>query len=655
MGEDVVHSMQLRIQKLEKQIHDLQESISLYKDIVDNLPVGIQVFDHQGFSYSINPKQKELLGLPDLETGIGKFNILTDPFSKTTGANIIFERAYQGESYEHQRKYNFGIEENKWDTRKDIRYFQESIIPIKNHENIVRYVVAILNDVTETKLRERALIESDQKLKSTFDILDAGITITNEEGNIIECNKASENILGITKEEHLRRNYSSEEWNIIRPDGSTMPIEEYPIVRAFKENRTIRNVIMGIVKSENEVTWISVSASPLELKGYGVVVTYFDITDLKTIQEALRISEERLKEAQETAHIGHWELDLKNNSFKWSDEVYRIFSLEPQEVEASIEILLKYIYPEDREYVSELYRSSFNEKTKNEIIHRLLLPDGKIKYVKEKYVIKSDENGKPIYAIGIIADITEHIKQENLIKRQNEDLSRLNATKDKLFSIIAHDLSSPFNGIMGFAELAIEQLEERDYKALEKSLNLVNRNIRQSFELLNNLLHWSRIQAGRIDFHPEYVNFKEIINSATELLMANLYNKEIELSTDVRNNFEIYVDRQMIETVIRNLISNAIKFSYPKGKINLKAEEKENEIIISVKDEGIGINPDDIKKLFNIENNITTKGTNREKGTGLGLILCKDFISYHTGKIWVESSPGKGTTFFFTIPKKLNT
>ena len=261
------------------------------------------------------------------------------------------------------------------------------------------------------------------------------------------------------------------------------------------------------------------------------------------------------------------------------------------------------------------------------------------------------------------ADALQQIEEQNAeiqaqaeeLKDKNDKLTELNATKDKLFSIIAHDLKSPFNALLGFSELLLENHARYDNKKLETYIKLINDGLKKTYRLLENLLSWAQVQTGIIKFTPEKINIESLINEIILLMTEAAGNKEIKLISKTENNLLVNADKNMIDTVIRNLVSNAIKFTSKEGDITIKSHtitDKNNQKFaeISIKDSGVGITPEIQTKLFSITENISTKGTENEKGTGLGLILCKEFVEKHGGEIWVESEVEQGSEFLFTIP-----
>ncbi|NIJ45230.1 PAS domain S-box-containing protein [Wenyingzhuangia heitensis] len=253
--------------------------------------------------------------------------------------------------------------------------------------------------------------------------------------------------------------------------------------------------------------------------------------------------------------------------------------------------------------------------------------------------------------ISIINDITIRKTAELNLKKSETSLRLSNSTKDKFFSIIAHDLKSPFNGILGFSQLLSEQVKNKDYESIEDYAEIINTSSQHAVDLLSNLTEWSMSQTGKMEFSPEYVDIVIVIKSTLELLKISSDQKNIHINLNLPTNLILYVDKIMIEVILRNLISNAIKFTPQKGSIYINVLEKNKEYLFSIIDTGVGIDEKHIDKLFRIDSTYTTEGTNNERGTGLGLILCKDFIDYHKGKIWVESKPNIGSEFYFSLTK----
>ncbi len=250
-----------------------------------------------------------------------------------------------------------------------------------------------------------------------------------------------------------------------------------------------------------------------------------------------------------------------------------------------------------------------------------------------------------------IHERTLQIEEKNrLIVSKNDELKALNNTKDKLFSIIGHDLGNQFNIILGFLEVLVSDFKRLDPVKVENHLNNINKSSKHAYELLENLLTWSRMQTKSIHYNPEVFNINSKISRSVELLDGAFSKKNISVEVISKENIDVFADVNMFMLVIRNLVSNAIKFTGEDGKISILIERENEFCRVTVQDNGVGISPELIQRLFLLETNHSTPGTKGEKGTGLGLILCKEFIEKHNGKLWVESEVGKGSRFIFTLP-----
>jgi signal transduction histidine kinase len=241
-------------------------------------------------------------------------------------------------------------------------------------------------------------------------------------------------------------------------------------------------------------------------------------------------------------------------------------------------------------------------------------------------------------------------EMEEKIRVQNEQLQYLVKEKDKIFSIIAHDLKNPFNAIIGFSNLLAEQVREKDLDGIESYAEIIQQSSYRALDLLMNLLEWARSQTGRMNFNPEKFDITGLISEVLLLLSSNADQKGITIDKTLPAESWVNADKAMISTVLRNLISNAIKFTKPEGRINITVTATEQGVTIAVQDNGVGIPNATLGRLFSLEGSGSTPGTNDEQGTGLGLILCREFIEKHGGNISVESEVGKGSCFTFILP-----
>ena len=278
--------------------------------------------------------------------------------------------------------------------------------------------------------------------------------------------------------------------------------------------------------------------------------------------------------------------------------------------------------------------------------------DGEVTWASTTKMPMIDGDGKIIGTFGISRDITDRKEARQALTESELQLKELNATKDKFFSIIAHDLKSPFSSILGLSELLFTNFDKYDAQKKKRFIGLIKEATENTYKLLENLLLWSRSQRGIIDFKPTKRNLHLLTGETVNLLSQSTKNKSIVLINQIPEDIYVVADRDMLLTILRNLISNAIKFTHKNGMVIVSVEKtiKQKFIEISVTDTGIGISEDTIGDLFQLDKNVSTSGTEKETGTGLGLILCKEFVEKHGGEIWIESKVGKGSKFIFTLP-----
>lgn len=380
-----------------------------------------------------------------------------------------------------------------------------------------------------------------------------------------------------------------------------------------------------------------------------IVLHIKDLTQTKKRQQEFIKSKERLELALESANIGLWDQNFKTGEVYRSKQWAQMLGYEPKEITNKATTWLNLIHPEDLPKVKQATHEHETGKTNSfKVEHRLKTKDGNYKWILNwGKIVEFDEDGNPVRALGTHIDIHNR-------KVTEEKLKYLNKTKNRLFSIIGHDLKNPLSDIIGFSELLRINFHKYPSEKVEKFHELIFSSAKTTQNLLDNLLQWSRFHSGELLFKPEYFNLEEIITNCFILFKSKAESKELGLINEIKSPVEVYADKRMIETVLRNLISNAIKYTHKGGNIKLYHEIQKDKIIVVVEDTGIGIKNEEVDSLFAKDNQISLNGTTGEKGTGLGLIICKDFIDKHDETIWVESQYGVGSAFKFTLPKKRN-
>lgn len=360
----------------------------------------------------------------------------------------------------------------------------------------------------------------------------------------------------------------------------------------------------------------------------------------ENIDQSIRYGIESLKLAQKVNAL--WDLQL----------ITKLLS-ENYEKKADYKKAYQYqlVY---KTYSDTLFHEAKKKITYLRLRHQL---DENVKLAQENELKQQHLDRKNIqlimYSVGLILLIVlalilyQKVVQKN---RLNREMAQLNATKDILFHIIAHDIKSPMSIMISFTELLQEDFDDFSKTEILKIIDRLNKSSREGLQLLENLLDWAKSQTGKLIFNPASIPVKMIVGDTLKLMAGNAAEKKIEISTAIPEDLTCFADKNMTSVILRNLISNAIKFTSEQGRVSIRAKEEKGVVTISVSDNGVGISREEIGKLFHIETTFTTIGTNHEKGSGIGLMLCKEFISKQGGSIGVESEPGKGSRFWFTLP-----
>ena len=505
-----------------------------------------------------------------------------------------------------------------------------------------KYRFTVVNDVTDLTHANNAMAISETRYRRLFESAKDGILILDAEtGMIADVNPYLVQLLGYSKEQFIKKTI----WEIgffkdvvANRDKFTelqqnqyVRYENLPLETAFGKRINVEFISNLYLVNEQKVIQCNIR----------------DITERRLADEALKKSEDKYRILFETMPNGFYRSTPEGYYVDANPALLNMLGYD------SLEELSKVYIPTDI-YVKPIERDAFNRENEGYVdsleFYRLKTKDGRIISIEDNARYIKDEHGNLLFHEGICRDITDRKKAEQEIQFKNQELQKLNATKDKFFSIIAHDLKSPFNSIMGFSELLVEQVSENNLKGIAKYAGIIFNSSQRAVDLLMNLMEWSRSQTGRMDFIPDTIEMVDFISENIIMFDEIARQKSIVIKKDLPLHAAVFADQDMINTVLRNLLSNAIKFTKPGGEILVSINQKPNEMTVSVKDSGIGIPAGRIDKLFQIDESYSTPGTNNERGTGLGLILCKEFVEKHGGRIWAESVLGNGSTFSFTLP-----
>ena len=516
----------------------------------------------------------------------------------------------------------------------------------KINEEISQCLV-IVADITDRKLAEEALRVSERQYRDMFYKNSAiKLIIDPVSGEILNANEAASKFYGYTVNRLEKMNINQ----INTLQGEQITAE---MTLALSEQRKYFNFCHRL--ASGEIRDVEVYSGPIEFDGcarlYSIV---HDVTDRKRAQESLCELKWRLESIVKGEHVGTWEWNIQTGETVynkvWAEIVgYSLDELKP----ISIKTWELLIHPDDFIYSNKLLRKHFDgELPYFDFDCRLKHKDGQWIWIHTRgCVITRSSDGEPLMMFGTHTDITRQKKVEETLRMNEAELLRINAEKDKFFSIIAHDLRSPFNGFLGLTEIMVEGLPGMKRNEIHQMAVLIRKSANNLYSLLGNLLEWSRMQRGLIDFAPSSFLLMSKISESMVLVKDAADKKEILISYAVPKDLMVFADTNMLGGILRNLVTNAVKFTHKGGVILISARSVTgNSVEISVSDTGIGMSKSLIENLFHLGVNTGRKGTEGEYSTGLGLMICKDFIEKSGGKLVIESEEGKGSVFHFTIP-----
>lgn len=383
------------------------------------------------------------------------------------------------------------------------------------------------------------------------------------------------------------------------------------------------------------------------------------LKEKREIEKELKNSVEKYRISIENANIGIMTVEHTGRILACNKECVNIFGFSQSELEKMT--INEIAVPDDKNISPAYMQSAIRDKkqSKAEFIKRYIHKSGKVITAQISSSLMYDENGEPTFFISHLKDITLQVEADHALKEMNfmlsdtvDELKQANAVKDKFSRIVAHDLKNHFNSILGFSELLADNVYLDSLDEIKSHASIIRQSSMNAYRLLENLLEWSMSQTGKIAFKPQEICVENLLQEVLEFSAAQIISKKITASYSIPDNALVYADVNMLRTILRNLVGNALKFTGKKGKIKITAKQNADEMLFIVSDTGIGIAADEAENLFLIENTMKIPADNAQKGTGLGLLLCKEFVDKHDGKIWVESEPGKGSDFKFTLPVK---
>ena len=668
------------VSKMKRRIGELEESEARrkkreealivseqkFRDLVETTSDWVWETNEEGTYTYVNPRVKDILGYEVREVlGRKPFDFMPEEEAQRVG-KLFEEKVVKKESLDALVNTN---------QHKDghLVILETSGMPLFDEEGRLRGYRGIDRDITQQE-------EVQEEMKRAYTAIETcpqAIFTSNLEARIIYANTSAARMWGFENPTDMVGTDVIDYWTEKSREKAKEVVEIL-----IKEGSHSGEGLIGKRKDGTEFLVAADSAILMDSFGKpaGMTGSFQDITERKKAEEDLKESERYLVEAQAISQTGYWKLDSVTQEVTGSDELFRIFGLSHEGV--TLETFAAVVHPEDLEYDMYHIKRGLEKGIPWDIEHRLLVKDGTEKWVHVIGRIIKDDTGKIVSLIGIVQDITErkkaeeklkeyqeHLeelvkertteleeeilerkKSEELIKEQNERLKELDRMKSEFLSTAAHELRTPLTVIMGFSELLLEK--KLDEERTNKFLKTINEESRGLEKIINDLLDVSRIESGiGFKIRKAPTDLGDIILKNTNLFQSQT-DKHI-FKMDLPGNLpKVEIDKDRIGQVIESLLSNAIKFSPEGGKIQVTLQKSNKDLKVTVSDTGLGISKKDLPRIFDRFYRGDNVSADAIGGVGLGLGIVKYIIELHKGKIWVESEPGKGSTFTFTLPTK---
>jgi two-component system, sensor histidine kinase and response regulator len=636
IASDIIFALE-RIELDEKnQIAEqkLRESELKYRQVVENAVDNIVTTDINGnFIYSNQAGLKttgysldELLNL--------RFSDLI-PVESRKRFKMFFLRQYLKKLHSSYFEYSFNTKygEKKWLGQNTTLIFEGNKV-IGFH--------CISRDITERKQIQVALKESERRYRHLVELSPDAILV-HIKGRVVFANESCIKLFGASSHEDVLNKSITE---FLKPDT----IDVFKANIKYKSDKDSSALLQDqqFKKLDGDTINVEVSTNPIIFNNESATqIVIRDITERKHVEEELRKSQLEVNTLLDSLP-GLAFLKDKNHRYLITNQKFcDALGYTKDEVigKTDFDLLphhtaIKYINEDIEVLKSGKAIYTHEEQT---------LVDGKLLTIGTRKVPVKDNSGQVIGLIGLGVDVTERKEAEEAFKKYTNELEDLNAEKDKFFSIISHDLRSPFQGLLGLTNAIVEEYENLSVEELKLFVNNIYNSSKNLFNLIENLLQWSRIQRGKIEFIQTKIELYEAILYVLNLLNRNASNKDIHIINETLPEVFVYSDVNILHSTLQNLISNAIKFTDYGGEIKISSKEDDKYISVTVSDNGVGMHEEDVEKLFRIDTQHSTLGTAKESGTGLGLIICKELIERQGGTIKVESKLGEGSSFTFTL------
>jgi PAS domain S-box-containing protein len=634
MYKETSEHLQQRIKELEQELSEIKQSIGAKSGIVKHLLQNskcktqeyLSVIDSQYTVIEVNKNRLNQLGKSRNEIIGNKCYKVFYNLDKECEECIVKDVILSKKANRFLRSYDF---------KNSIKFEEKTIHPILNTEGKVERLIVESKDITGYYQLVDKVGQREEFFKNIFESAGDAFLIHDSNGKILDFGSKLTDLLG----------YSESEFRELLVTDIDDPRNSMEFGDRQQQLKELDHLLFEteLIRKTGERIPVEVVATLVPLQGQRIFfVSIRNLEKRKQAEEKLKISEKRFRTLVENAPDLIMRFDRQFKHLFVNSATKPLLNITPEEFLGKTHEELGF-----PQAMCEFWREEMEkvfQNSKLSVVEFSIEINGEEKYFDWQLIPEFAEDGSTETILAVARDITAR-------KLNEKALEEAVKTKDKFLSIIAHDLKNPFNAMLPIVHILKENHKDMHHEQLTEMIELIDSSVKQEYNLLKNLLEWSRAQTGSIKQKPENILISELINSNILLHRAKAENKNISIEFTDELHLKAYADRYMIETVIRNLLSNALKFTHRNGKIRINVGNSLERVHCTIQDNGIGISEENLNKLFRLDTNYTRLGTNDESGTGLGLLLCKEFVEKNGGNISVQSEIGVGSIFTFSLPQ----
>ena len=537
----------------------------------------------------------------------------------------------------------------------ELRKMAEGLI--KEHEvddslsrmNMIELIEELRIHQAELEIQNQELRDAQEEIsrlhreyEDLYEFAPSGYLVVGTKGNIVRCNLTGSTFLSAQRSLLSKLNFS----NFLAPESQDI---YFAALKQTEKDETVKSRELKLRRGDGSFLWVRADIQAeftLDGRAGGWRLTLVDINEQKKAEAELVLREEKYHALMEQSLDMIYLHDLEGNLLEANHAAVARTGYSREELLGMNVFDLLTHQSGRREILRQWKEWPHGEPTILELVHAdkegrefpVEMKTGKICFGNREYIL------------ALARDITERKQAEKQLIQANQELQKANTEKDKLFSFVAHDLKGPIAGFLNLTERLSKDINSFSLQELEPLAREMHKSSESLYALLEDLLQWSLMRQGMLDYSPESACLNDLVTASFSIAKPLACQKDIALWNNVPKDIAVFADQKMIHTVIRNVFFNAVKFTNRGGNISIHAHEAGSMVKVMVQDDGIGMNKETTLNVFAIDQRISLKGTEGEKGTGLGLALCKDLVEMHGGQIWIESEPGQGTTVYFTVP-----